>query len=151
MFINTDTKEVLRDETALRLALRHISLPLNITEDTLTSVGFARVHEGIAPEPTNYQIVESDGLEERDGKWYQVWKVTTRKFKETYDSHPRIIEIKNELKVLDDRSVRPLRTLVMRKGGEPDYNVLLGIEKERDVLMEEMGNLIESIKMVTIE
>lgn len=150
MFINLETKQILHDEIALRIALKHISLPLNIKEETLRMFGYATLNDGDKPTPSDYQLVEEVGIEERNGEWFKTWQLVSKSFDDAVEQHSRIIEIKAALKVLDERSVRPLRSLVMRKGGQGDYDVLVKIEAERDSLMEEMGNIKQAITMAFI-
>ncbi|MCY1286990.1 hypothetical protein D9M68_18240 [compost metagenome] len=149
MYVHLETKQILPDEIALRVALRHISLPLAIKEETVRKFGYATLNDGDKPSPSVYQLVEEAGIEERDGEWFKVWKLVSKPFDDVVEHHPRIIEIKSALKVLDDRSIRPVRALVMRKGGQEDYDVLVKIEKERDDLMTEMNDLIEAINLAT--
>lgn len=150
MYVHLETKQVLFDEVALRIALRHISLPLNIKEETLRKFGYATLNDGDKPIPSDYQLVEEVGIEERNGEWFKTWQLVSKPFDDAVEQHSRIIEIKAALKVLDERSVRPLRSLVMRKGDKEDYDVLVKIEAERDNLMEEMGNIKQAITMAFV-
>jgi hypothetical protein len=147
MYLNLATQEVIPNEITLRVALRHVSLPLCINEDTLRMFGYTILHEGVKPKPSVYQTVEEDGLTELEGQWAKEWKLVNKTFEDVVANHPRLVEIKEALKVLDERSIRPLRTLVMRKGGKEDYDILLGIEEERDKLMTEMNDLIAVIDL----
>ena len=50
----------------------NISLPRNPSDETLTALGYARIHS--TPRPTGDVVTQSQP-EERDGKWYQTWEV----------------------------------------------------------------------------
>lgn len=148
MLVNIETKETISEEDFRKL-FKDISFPVVIKEETLRKFGHAHLHTPDKPLAGLHQEVVEDGVEEVDGRWSVRWILVNKSHDELVTNHPRIAEIKKQLDALDLRSIRPLRALVLRKGDQKDYDVLAGIDKERDALIKEMDVIREAIKMVT--
>ena len=56
----------------------NISFGYPLTADTFTGLGYTVIESTAQPSYTQpYESVRGDGIEEKDGKWYEKWKVVT--------------------------------------------------------------------------
>lgn len=135
-------------EADFRQQMKHVSFPANLTDDMLKKYGYAILEETPKPDMGEFKTAVEDGMEEVDGKWKTRWKEAARSYSEIISTHPRILELKAELELIDKKSIRPLRKLVLRRGDQADADYLEKLDIRRDALANELKILIEAAKMV---
>ena len=63
---------------AFKDANKSVSFPNPLTDESASLFGYNLVLEGTKPTPnTVYEQITRDGCEEKEGKWYQKWTLTT--------------------------------------------------------------------------
>ena len=77
-FRNTTTGAI-STETAIMATMPNVSFPKPVTSALICSYGYEEVFPATTwPSVTApYEQLESDGVEQVDGKWYEKWKVKT--------------------------------------------------------------------------